>query len=179
MENKFINLKKDYKDFIKKTVLRIKELDIDNELDVNKCILIYNLYQNIYLEIETSSNLNVNDINHIILNYNKEDIDIDILKKFLKIKNQYLIKKIIKSHRWEYFINKLNEDLDLNDIELNKKKTNYLISKGVYRLLNTTIDLFRGCWEIAEFKDNKLKKIEIIEPEHYDFLINYLIDKIK
>ena len=89
-----------------------------------------------------------------------------------------MIKQIIKSNQWQIFILKLNEEIDLGDIKLNELKTEYLISKGVYRLLNMSIDLFRGCWEIAEFKDDKIKKLEIIEPEHYDYLKKYIIDKI-
>ena len=53
-----------------------------------------------------------------------------------------------------------------------------MVSKGVYRLLNQTNDYFCGCWEIAKFEDDKVKKLEIIEPEHYEFLIKYLKTKI-
>ena len=178
MENKFMNLKKEYRDFIKKTAIKIKILDINNNITKEKCINIFKLYQELYNDISTCPTMNINDINHIILNYNKDDPDIDLLKKFIKIKNLYLIKQIIKSNQWQIFILKLNEEIDLGDIKLNELKTEYLISKGVYRLLNMSIDLFRGCWEIAEFKDDKIKKLEIIEPEHYDYLKKYIIDKI-
>ena len=70
------------------------------------------------------------------------------------------------------------EEINLNDDKLNKKKTEHIVSKGIYRLLSLSIDQFRGCWEIAEFKDNKLKKIEIIEPEHYKFLTSYIKNKL-
>ncbi len=178
MDNKFMNLKKEYRDFLKKTAIEIKNLDIDNNLTMEKCIDIYKLYLNIYASVEQSESLNINDINHIILNYSKEDKDVELLKKFIKIKNLYLIKKIVKSNQWESFISKLNEDITLDDIKINKKKREALISKGVYKLLNSYVDHFRGCWEIAEFNDLKLKKLEIIEPEHNEFLINYLKNKI-
>ena len=71
------------------------------------------------------------------------------------------------------------KDINIDDIKINKKKKELLISKGVYKLLNSYIEHFRGCWEIAEFKDDKLKKLEIIEPEHNEFLINYLKNKIQ
>jgi hypothetical protein len=179
MDNKFMNLKKEYRDFLKKIAIDIRELDIDNNLTMEKCIDVYKLYLNIYASVEKSDSLNINDINHIILNYSKEDNDVELLKKFIKIKNLYLIKKIIKSSQWESFISKLNEDINIDDIKINKKKKELLISKGVYKLLNSYIEHFRGCWEIAEFKDDKLKKLEIIEPEHNEFLINYLKNKIQ
>lgn len=66
--------------------------------------------------------------------------DVKLLKKFIKIKNLYIIKKIIKSNIWDNFISKLKTNIDLDDINLNNKKTDYLVSKGMYRLLNNYID---------------------------------------
>ena len=174
MDNKFMNLKKEYRDFIKKCANQIKKLDIDNNLTKEKCVDIYHLYLAIYAFVKKSETLNINDINHIILNYGKENEDVELFKKFIKIKNLFLIKKIIKSNLWDSFISKLKEDIDLEE----NQKNNFLIAKGVYKLLNSYVDHFRGCWEIAEFNDDKIKKIEIIEPEHIEFLINYLKKKI-
>ena len=173
-----MNLKKEYRDFVKKCGQMINKLNIEDELTKDKCLNIFNLYQEIYNMIETTPNLNINDINHIIMNYSREDKDVEILKKFIKIKNLYIIKKIIKSNLWNPYIKKVCDEIDLDDNKLNKRKTEHIVSKGIYRLLNHSIDHFRGCWEIAEFKDNKVKKIEIIEPEHFDFLITYLKNKL-
>jgi hypothetical protein len=173
MDNKFINLKKEYKDFLKKTCLNIKKLDIDNKLTEEKCINIYKLYLNIYSDVENSYDININDINHILLNYSKDDNDLELLKKFIKIKNLFLIKKIVSSDLWNQLINKLVEDIEL-DYKLYKKNKKELIAKGLYKLLNLNNQHFRGCWEIAVFKDDKLKKLDLIEPEHYEFLFNYI-----
>lgn len=178
MDNKFINLKKEYRDFLKKTVEHINKLNINENLSKQKCMDIYKLYQSIYTEIESLPNLNVNDINHIIINYNGDNEDVKTLKKFIKIKNLYIIKKIVKSNMWDIYISKLKKDIDLNDSNLNSKKTDYLVSKGVYKLLNHYIDHFRGCWEIVDFKNNKVKKIEIVEPDHFNFLKKYLKSKL-
>jgi hypothetical protein len=179
MENKFMNLKKEYKEFIKRTAKKIKIIDIDNNLTKEKCIDIFKLFQDIYADIESCPTLNINDINHIIKNYNREDQNVELIKKFIKIKNLYLIKKTVKSPQWQTFILKLKDDIDLDDPKINKKVTEHLLSKGVFRLLNTTVDLFRGCWEIVEFNGDKIKKIEIIEPEHYEYLKIYLNNKLK
>jgi hypothetical protein len=177
--NKFLNMKSEYKTFVKECASQIKKINIETELTKEKCVEIFKLYQSINSQIESSSSININDVNHIILNYNREDKDVELLKKFVKIKNLYLIKTIIKSPLWEPFILKLTNELDLDDPKLNKKITNHLVSKGVYRLLNQTNDYFSGCWEIAEIKDDKVKKLEIIEPEHYEYLIKYLKTKLK
>lgn len=178
MDNKFMNLKKEYRDFVKKSAQMIKKLNIEDDLTKEKCSEIFGLYQEIYQMIEGDTKLNINDINHIIMNYSREDQDVETLKKFIKIKNLYIIKKIIKSNVWNPYIKKLCDEIDLGNEKLNKKKTEHIVSKGVYRLLNQTVDQFRGCWEIAELKDDKVKKIEIVEPEHYEFLIGYLKNKL-
>lgn len=173
-----MNLKKEYRDFIKSTAKIIHDLEIDKNLTKDKCVSIFKTYQTIHNSMESSS-LNVNDVNHIIMNYNKENEDVEALKKFIRIKNLYLIKKVVQSSLWNLFIMKLLEDPNFNEIKLHKKKKYHLMEKGVYRLLKSTIDQFRGCWEIAEFNDDKIKKLEIIEPEHYEFLINYIKEKMK
>ena len=174
MENKFIKLKKEYKDFIKINAILIKKLDIEVNLTKEKCNSIYKLYNKIYKTIEISDQLNVNDINHIIINYSNEDLDVELFKKFIKIKNLYLIKLIIRSDLWNPFISKLNTELNLKK---QNKETEYILSKGVYRLLIESVNQFRGSWEIAEFNNNKLKKIEILEPDHFEFLKKYLKSK--
>jgi hypothetical protein len=178
MTDKFVNLKKEYREFVKKTAKQIRDLDINSDLTKTKCQQVFTLYQSIFVELETMQKININDINHIILNYNKEDTDVELLKKFIKIKNLHLIKTIIKSSIWPSFINKLILELDITKLKLEEKKQKYLVERAVYKLLNQTINEFRGCWEIAEFKDNKLKKLEIIEPEHYEFLKLYIKSKI-
>lgn len=173
--SKFIKLKKEYKDFIKENANKIKKLNIDKDLTKEKCQSIYKLYNQIYKIIENSEKLNVNDVNHIILNYSKEDTDVELFRKFIKIKNLYLIKIIIKSNQWNNYISKLVVDLNLDKSD---DKLEYVLSKGVYRLLMESVEQFRGCWEIADFTNNKIKKIEIIEPEHFDFLKKYLKTKL-
>jgi len=167
-----MNLKKEYNDFINKCANQIKQLDIDNNLTKEKCIDIYKLYLAIYTSIKNSQSLNINDVNHIILNYGKENKDVELFRKFIKIKNLFLIRKIVRSSLWEPFILKLKGDIDLKDCD------NLRIATGVYKLLKSYVYHFSGCWEIAEFKDDKIKKIEIIEPEHIEFLLNYLEIKI-
>lgn len=178
MDNSIINLKKEYRDFIKKSSTKIEILNIDeNNLNKEKCCEVIKLYNEIYTDLETSA-LNINDINHIILNYKKDDPDVERFKKFIKIKNAYLIRKTLQSTQLQSFISKLKEEIDLGDKKLNKKITEQLLIKGVFRLLKQYLDMFRGCWEIVDFNDDKIKKIDIVEPEHYKFLKNYLNNKI-
>ena len=178
MDNKFMNLKKEYRDFVKKSSQMIKNINIEEELTKEKCNEIFKLYQEIYNMLETSSNLNINDINHILINYSRDDKDVETLKKFIKIKNLYVIKKIIKSNLWNPYVKKVCEEINLGDEKLNKKVAEHDVSKGIYRLLNQSVDQFRGCWEIAELNNDKVKKLDIIEPEHYEFLITYIKNKL-
>lgn len=177
MENKFMNLKKEYKDFIEKISMKIKEINIDNDLDKNECIKIYKLYLEINNIIEENNQININDINHIILNYNKENEDIKLFKKFIKIKNLYIIKRIIQSNLWNNLVDKTISKLNIK-IDESNKKNKYIIEKGIYNLLIKSSDLFKGCWEIANIKDGKIINLEIFEPEDIDFLINYYKKKL-
>ena len=111
MDNKFMNLKKEYRDFINETSHKIKDLDIDNNLSKSKCIRIFNLFENINQFIENSSNLNVNDVNHILLNYNRDNENVDLLKETVNIlvknglANATEIKnKIKKTYKNRYFL---------------------------------------------------------------------------
>ena len=178
--NKFVNLKKEYRDFLGSFAQEIKNINIDEEITKKKCSEINKLHQKTYNTINIeSSGINVNDINHIILNYNKENTDVELIKKFIKLKNLNDIKQIIESQLWDPFITKLSDNLFNKEFKLNNKKFKHLVEKGVYKLLKSTIEQFRGCWEIAEFKDGKLKKLEIIEPEQIDYITNYIRQQIK
>ena len=62
-----MNLKKEYRDFVKKSSQLVKKINIDDQLTKEKCVDIFKLYQEIYSMIDSSSNLNINDINHILM----------------------------------------------------------------------------------------------------------------
>jgi len=171
-----MNLKKEYKDFIENIYVKIKELGIEEDLDKKRCISIYKLYLEINNQIENSIDINVNDINHIIMNYNRDNKDIELFKKFIKIKNIYIIKRIIQSNLWDNFVNNTIDKINYN-INLREKNNKYIIEKGIYHLLTKSSDLFKGCWEIANFKDDKIIKLEIIDPEDIEFLVQYIKKK--
>ena len=50
LSERFINLKKEYRDFLRRTVEKINKLNINENLTKQKCMDIYKLYQNIYNE---------------------------------------------------------------------------------------------------------------------------------
>ena len=41
----------------------------------------------LYDYINDSQKLNINDINHILINYSKENSNIELLRKFIELKN--------------------------------------------------------------------------------------------
>lgn len=176
--NKFVNLRKEYKDFIDNIVPEIEILKIDEKITKSKCYDILTVYTNICLIINETS-LNYNDINHIILNYNKENKNVELLRKFIEKKNLILIKQIITSQLWKPFIYKLYETIkpNIKNKKMDEKVLIEKLEKGVYDILLSTTKQFKGCWEIAEFKDNKLKKLDIVEPEQIEYLINIMNNK--
>lgn len=178
MANKFVNLKKEYRDFVLNLAQEIQQLNINDSITNKKCIDVFKLFQKTSNSINNDQlGINANDINHIIENYNKENKDVDLIKRFIKIKNLYIIQQIVDSLQWKPFIYKLIDLPEFTILKSKKKELKHLVEKGVYKLLISTVNQFNGCWEIAEFKDNKLKKIEIIEPEHIKFIIDYVHNK--
>jgi hypothetical protein len=163
-------MKKEYKDFIKDIIILINKLDINTDLTRQKCFKIYKLYNNIEEQISNTNIININELNNILLNNKDNDDDIILLKKFINIKNLYILKKILNSKIWKPFIIKLINIINID----NDTKNIILLEKAVYRLLMKYINHFNGCWEIAKFNNNKVKKIDIIEPEHIEFIHNYI-----
>lgn len=161
----------DGKTFIKLNIILINKLNINDIITNEKGDLIIKLYNKIYKSIENSENINVNYINHLLLN-NTKDSDIELFKKFIKIKNIYTIKKIIHSNDFNIFIKKLSGELDIKY----NKNIHEILTKGIYKLLIKTSDQFRGCWEIVDYNNNTIK-IKIIEPEHIEYIKKYI--KIK
>ena len=163
-------MKKEYKDFIKDIIISINKIDLNTDLTCKKCYKIYKLYNDIEEKISNRNSININELNNILLNNKENDEDILLLKKFINIKNLYILKKILNSKVWKPFIMKLLDIININ----NDTKNIFLLEKAVYRLLMKYIDHFNGCWEIVNFNNNKVKKIDIIEPEHIEFINDYI-----
>lgn len=163
-----MSINKEQNDYINNLLKLIDKIDLDSKLDYDKCFNIYKTYKIIEKKINKSDIININDINNILLNDDIKEENIIKFKKFINIKNLYILKEIYNSTIWKDFIINLYNILSLKDNNIE------LLEKAVFKLLKTYINHFNGCWEIVKFEKNKVKKIEIIEPEHFDFINNYL-----
>jgi len=187
--SKRVIYKKECKNIIKKYCIKIKLINIEedsqnlntfitqlNNANTNKYILINKLYNNFYKEIENSNLININDFNYLLLNYTEKDSDFELFKKFIIIKNLFIITLIIKSNIWIDFVEKTKNKIIniINDNNLSKN-INSLIEKSIISLLLNFILYFRGCWEIADTKDNKILNLDISDPDHLEYIKNYII----
>lgn len=173
-----MSIKKQHYTFINNISKIIENIDLESNLEYDKCYKIYKIYKNIEKKINKCDIININDINIILLNDNINDDNINRLRKFINIKNFYILKNICNSLIWKQFIIKLYEIFSLDNqtfiLDNSKEYKIKILEKAVFKLLKKYINHFNGCWEIVKFEKNKIKKIDIIEPEHFDFINNYL-----
>lgn len=174
--SKFINLKREYKDFINYASSEIKKIKIDGDLLSEDCINIIFVYDKLYNKIIEDRTININDINHIMLNYNKENTDVELLKKFIKIKNTCILKIIVNSVEWDKYIDELTNKYA--KLSKNKLLLRKYVTKGLFNIIASSINKFRGCWEIVTIANNKVKKIEIVEPSQNENLLKYISNKV-
>lgn len=163
---------KDYKIFLKKYISKINNLKINDELDGKKYLKIYKLFLEIKDEIDNSINLNFNDLNKMLIDDNKLDDNLKQFKKFIKIKNEYIINKVLKSNIFTNYLEKLYNQKYKD--EKDKDKIITILKRNFKNLFNKYINNINGIWEIVDFEDNKIKKIELIEPEHVQFIYKKL-----
>jgi len=105
---KFYKLNNNYKHFL---------LYVDNNLtyDIDETISLKKIIE-IHKKIEdgiSKYELEINDINHLLLNYDKENEIINKLKKMIYYRNFLILKNVIRSKEWKKFIIELTEFISI------------------------------------------------------------------
>lgn len=157
---KFLNLPSNYKNFLAECA-KINLNSIDGKTDIKTL-------NNYVKQVETCAeqfNLEILDINNLMLNYNKSNNQVDLLKKLVHYKNYYIITNCIRSQEWKEFIH--NIKIKNQDIKTSK------IEKAVIELFERYIGLWNTIEKIIVIdKKNNIKSIELIDPEDYEFIYN-------
>jgi hypothetical protein len=168
---KFVNLSLNYKNFI------IKCNDILSGLNIQFETSNFEILNNIYSLIETeltNYDLQISDINHLLENYNKDNEYIEQLKKLVYYRNFYLIKKLLRQETtiWKDFILKLKTKCVLKTDNQNIKTKN--IEKIFLNLLEKYIGTWNSLNNYIIINNNKIKNIEIIDPDDYNNIFKTL-----
>jgi hypothetical protein len=166
---KFYKLNNNYKHFL---------LYVDNNLtyNIDETISLKKIIE-IHKKIEdgiSKYELEINDINHLLLNYDKENEILIKLKKIVYYKNFLILKNVMRTTEWKKFIIELTEFVSL---KLNKKILIKDIENIFMELLKKYLGFWNGFWKFFNLNKNyTIKKISIIDPDDYTYIFS-CIDK--
>jgi hypothetical protein len=161
MESKTLcNLSSSYKNFLKK----LNEEEEFNKINEDSNLLSVNkLYDTINTLLKDDC-LQIADINHMMINYEKNNNIIDKIKKISSLRNYLIVTMAIKSSKWPLFIDKLKAEYKI-DKKIAEKKMLNLFQKYIGTW--NTIDKFF----IMNENGTKIKKITIIDPDDIEFIL--------
>jgi hypothetical protein len=97
---KFVNLPSGYKDFLANCEKITSLAQVDGKTSLNELCGLHTQVSK-YLDQTT---LQISDINHLVTNYSKPNVQIDQLKKLIHYRNYYLISNCIRTDQWKEFI---------------------------------------------------------------------------
>ena len=169
---KFVNLSAKYKDILDKIIKIFNKKDIkniaNNTLSSKR---IFEIFNNIN-ELLNKNDCGPYDINHIIINYDKKNVIIDILKKYINLKNKLIISTATKSYLWKKFIKQiLNKYNKLFTIKINYD----IIEKAFFYLLKKYKIDWLGYWTIIDINNTgTIKNINIFDTEDIDNMLLFI-----
>ena len=154
-----------------------KKLNYDlNKIKYNK---INKIYKNIN-KILKDNNIEIYDFNIILKEYNVNNdlkIIVNKLKEFIKIRNNSILIKSLKSTKWNKCIINLHEKYKKN---FNIKKLDIYINESLLDLLKKYRNNWLGYWKIIELdKKNNIKNIDLFDKKDKDFFYKRLKINIK
>lgn len=165
---KFYNLSNNYKEFL--NVVNNKNIIIDKYTKLK-------ILNKIHFEIENILNnytLEIHDINNLLLNYNKENENVNILKKLVYFRNCHILQKVIRTNEWKEFISNLTETCKTkyDNLKQSSFHINILVIQNIFiELLKKYMDYWNGFWKYFKFNKNlTIYKISIIDPNDFTFI---------
>jgi hypothetical protein len=161
--NKFYKLTNNYKEFLT-FVEKNLNIEIDETTKLKKIINIYEILENEIIKY----GLEINDINHLLTNYDKDNSEITKLKKLVYYKNFLILKKVIRSNEWKTFIINLTDYIFL---KIEKKYSIKKVENIFIELLKQYLGFWNGFWKFFNFnKKYIIKKISIIDPDDFNYI---------
>ena len=173
----FVNLSTKYRNLLNDISGIITDQDksgiIDKTITYKRLMDIYNQIDDFILKNECTSY----DLDNMIYNYKKKNELLDLLKKFIYLRNRHIIKNACGTEYWkknmDYLVDLCNkvfsvqcktEDIDYSFLEVLKEYLKYL----------------EGFWTTIEItKTGLIKNIGIIDIDDYDLLFIYVARKNK
>ena len=168
---------------------RITSTERDVLLKINKKIkyelnkITYNKINKIYKNINKilkDNNIEIYDFNIILKEYkvnNDLQIIVNKLREFIKIRNDYILRKALNSTKWQKCINNLHDNYKKI---YNIKKLKIYIKESLLELLKKYKNNWLGYWKIIELdKNSNIKNISLFDKKDKDFFFKRLKINIK
>jgi hypothetical protein len=169
---KFVNLPNKYKTLLERSVNYFSREDVKkiarNEINYKETIIIYNNINKLMKELDCNSY----DMDNILKNYDKKNTMVDILKKFINIRNKQIAVKASKSDLWK---NNLKQLISRSRTNFKDKISLDLMEKAYINLLQDYKNNWKGYWTSMEL-DNKgdINSINIFDRDDYDKIQKYI-----
>ena len=169
---KFVNLPNKYRKLLDKSVAYFSREDIKNiatnNISYNDSTRIYENINKLMKELDCNSY----DMDNILKNYEKKNTVVDILKKYINIRNKQIAVKASKTDLWK---SNLKELVTRSKGNFKDKISLDLMEKAYINLLQDYKNNWKGYWTSMEL-DNKgdIKSINIFDTEDYDKIQKYI-----
>ena len=156
----FINLPANYRNFLEEIDVFFDDFNI--KMNLNALNKIYNKIN----EKTKNNDLQINDINRLLLYCDNDNECLKKLKNFVYLHNVRFLEKLSTDKKYKEFIDKLS--IQLKDYKKDK------IEKALIKLWNKYINYWNAYWRFVEYSNTNIKSIEIIDPDDYKEILDYL-----
>ena len=169
---KFVNLPKKYKSLLEKSAKCFSREDIKN---IAKNSISYESSNRIYNDINRIMNeldCNSYDMDNILKNYNKKNTIVEILKKFVNVRNKQIAVNASKTGYWN---ENLKELVTRTKGNFKEKISLDLMEKAYINLLQNYKNDWKGYWTSMNLDEmGKVKSINIFDTDDYDQIQKYI-----
>tara|TARA_Y100000589_G_C26800805_1_gene485664 strand:- start:51 stop:635 length:585 start_codon:yes stop_codon:yes gene_type:complete len=169
---KFVNLPKKYKSLLERSATCFSREDIKNiaknSISYESSTKIYNDINKIMNELDCNSY----DMDNILKNYNKKNTMVEILKKFVNVRNKQIAVNASKTGYWN---ENLKELVSRTKGNFKDKISLDLMEKAYINLLQDYKNDWKGYWTSMNLdKMGKVKSINIFDTDDYDKIQKYI-----
>lgn len=169
---KFVNLPKKYKSLLEKSKYCFNR---DSIREIAKNSISYENSNKIYNEINKIMNeldCNSYDMDNILKNYGKKNTMVEILKKFINLRNKQIAVNASKTTQWK---DNLKNLIDRSKDNFKDKISLDLMEKAYINLLQNYKNDWNGYWTSMNIDElGNIKSINLFDTDDYDNIQKFI-----
>lgn len=173
----FVNLSTKYRNLLNDISGIITDNDksgiLDKSIPYRRLMEMYNQIDEFIIKNECTSY----DLDNMIYNYKKKNELLELLKRFIYVRNRHIIKNACGSEYWKKNIDTLVEICNkLFSVQCKKEDIDY----SFLEVLKEYLKYWEGFWSTIELtKTGLIKNISVLDTEDFDLLFIYVSRKNK